>query len=73
MSADESVSNPKAVDEATIADLAADQVVRARKANADALRSQIESLKHGRPPRSLNEFVEQQMVENTKTGRRSTE
>jgi hypothetical protein len=73
MSADESVLNPNAVRDATISDLTADQDARARKANADALRSQIESLKQGRPPRSLNEFVEQQMAEDTKTGRRSTE
>jgi hypothetical protein len=69
MSANKTVSNPNVSHNASLSDLAADQDARARKANADALRRQIESLKEGRPPRSLNEFVEQQMAEDIKTDR----
>jgi hypothetical protein len=40
-----------------------DDDVRARKAAADSLRRQIENLKTGREPRSLNEFAELKMIE----------
>jgi len=33
---------------------------------ADSLRRQIQQLKTGRPPRSLNEFIESRMVEEKK-------
>jgi hypothetical protein len=36
---------------------------RARKAAADSLRRQIEILKAGRQPQSLNEFAEQKAAE----------
>jgi len=35
----------------------------ARKAAADSLRRQIDKLKAGREPRTLNEFVERKMAE----------
>ena len=50
---------------------AADEEARARKAAADSLRRQIQKLKEGRPPRSLNEFVEEQMAEEKKKAERS--
>ena len=37
---------------------------RARKAAADSLRRQIEILKAGREPQSLNEFAERKAAEN---------
>ena len=40
-----------------------DDDVHARKAAADSLRRQIENLKAGREPRSLNEFAERKMIE----------
>jgi hypothetical protein len=43
-----------------------DQDARDRKSAADSLRRQIENLKTGRPPRSLNEFVEEKMAEDRK-------
>ena len=40
-----------------------DDDVRARKAAADRLRRQIEALKTGHEPQSLNEFAEQKAIE----------
>ena len=40
-----------------------DDDVRARKAAADSLLRQIENLKAGREPQSLNEFAERKMIE----------
>ncbi len=59
MSADDVVSNPNDVPDASRNDSTAEQDAHARKANADSLRRQIQILKEGRSPRSLNEFVEQ--------------
>lgn len=42
---------------------AGDDEEGARKAAADSLQRQIEDLKAGRKPRSLNEFIEQKMAE----------
>jgi len=44
-------------------ELVSDDDVRARKAAADSLRRQIENLKTGREPRSLNEFAERKVIE----------
>lgn len=40
-----------------------DSDARERKAAADSLRRQIENLKTGREPRSLNEFAERKVIE----------
>lgn len=45
--------------------------VATRRANADSLRRQLDSLKRGRVPRSLNEFVDQKMAEDKRQDRSS--
>ena len=65
MERDEAELDPRAEADETNAELAGDRDARERKAAADSLRRQIEQLKKGRPPRSLNEFAEQQMAEDT--------
>jgi hypothetical protein len=64
---DKAMPNPNIVPNTSISDSVANQDALARKANADSLRRQVQILKEGRPPRSLNEFVEQQMAEDIKT------
>ena len=39
---------------------------RSRKAAADSLRRQIQKLRGGQPPKSLNEFIEKKMAEDKK-------
>jgi hypothetical protein len=48
---------------------AAEKDAHDRKAAADALRRQIENLKVGMKPRSLNEFIENRMAEDKKKQR----
>ena len=67
MNADKTTSDANAVPGASTSESAANQDEIARRANADSLRRQIRVLKEGRAPRSLNEFVEQQMAKDTKT------
>jgi hypothetical protein len=68
MTNNEAEQNTQTGDETANVELAANREDRERKAAADSLRCQIEQLKEGRPPRSLNEFVEQRMSEQDKPG-----
>jgi hypothetical protein len=62
MTDDDGAEISKRKDE-TPRDKTAEEEARARRAAADSLRRQIENLKVGIKPRSLNEFIEEKMAE----------
>jgi hypothetical protein len=66
MSAEDAAEDKNAADQLATDKIAAERDARDRKAAADSLRRQIENLKAGLKPRSLNEFIEEKMAEDKK-------